>query len=983
MRLFPAMLLVLGLVTVGCGESPSGNAGGSAAGDDTIPLNFGDAAFGGGGKDADGQGSGGGVADGSADLDGTGVDPGGDGVADAPKPAGCPGAAGCACVAAEDCDTTLCLETPDGKRCAKTCSDACPGGTVCAALPLGSDFVQACVSAWARLCSPCASHSDCNPPGLTGARCLDGGDGPDTCGSPCQQDVDCPAGSLCKASLDINGASSTQCVPVGPDGGKGQCLCSDNAVNLGFSTACTAKLTQDGQELACAGIATCTSAGSPLTCSAGAPTKEICDGVDNDCDGTVDEGSCDDGNNCTADNCGTDGTCSNPPLQTGTPCDADGSVCTVDDACDAGTCVPGPLLACDDGNPCTKDSCDLAAGCTQVAFNGVPCSDDNPCTLGDVCQQGNCAPGKPKVCTAPGPCYGVACDPNSGNCTFPPLQAGLPCDDNSACTEADSCDAGTCAGKLVSCDDGNPCTNDSCDSAKGCASTANTAACDDGDVCTVQDVCASGVCAGQPKVCDDNNACTSDSCAKGIGCQAAAVADQSPCGVDASTWCVQGVCAKKKASGLACSDAAECASGFCVEGVCCGNACAGGCESCIALWTGSIDGQCQPIKAGIDPDNECQAMDPTTCGFTGMCNGNGACAKYAIGTPCSDAKCTADGSLQAGGSCGVNGCNPGKIQACDDGDACTVGDGCSNGGCTSGVAKNCDDGNACTNDSCASASGCKHVNNSASCDDGSACTLNDSCTGGVCKPGTPKVCDDGNPCTTDSCAALSGCKAIANTAPCDDGNACTVNDTCSGSQCKAGSAKNCDDGIACTVDSCSGGTCNHDGASCCNPVPFLDTFTGGNKGWTFSNSAGVTQGWQIVQNAPKFKSASAALYYGSTATNSFNFGSSSGVATSPLMPVPAGKASKLWFSLYMDTESGTTYDLLTVNLIKSNGTKSTILDKATPGVTTLSWGDFYLDVTQYGGQSIRLEFIFNTVDSIANSGLGVLVDDVSIETACQ
>jgi len=165
-------------------------------------------------------------------------------------------------------------------------------------------------------------------------------------------------------------------------------------------------------------------------------------------------------------------------------------------------------------------------------------------------------------------------------------------------------------------------------------------------------------------------------------------------------------------------------------------------------------------------------------------------------------------------------------------------------------------------------------------------------------------------------------------------------------------------------------------------MPFLDTFTGPNKGWSFSNSAGATQGWQIVQNAPKFKSASAALYYGSTATNTFNFGSSNGVATSPFMPVPAGKPSKLWLSLYLDTESGTSYDLLTVNLIKPNGTKSTILDKAMPGVTTLSWGDFYLDVTQYGGQSIRLEFVFNTVDSIANSGLGVLVDDVRIETTC-
>ena len=138
-----------------------------------------------------------------------------------------------------------------------------------------------------------------------------------------------------------------------------------------------------------------------------------------------------------------------------------------------------------------------------------------------------------------------------------------------------------------------------------------------------------------------------------------------------------------------------------------------------------------------------------------------------------------------------------------------------------------------------------------------------------------------------------------------------------------------------------------------------------------------------MQNALKSKSPSAALYYGSTLSNNYDFGSNNGTALSPLMAVPAGKSSKLWLSLYMDTEGGTSYDQLTVNLVKSDGSKVKILDKATSGMTTLAWGDFWLDVSQYGGGSIRVEIVFNTVDSVLNSGLGVFVDDVKIETVCQ
>jgi hypothetical protein len=48
------------------------------------------------------------------------------------------------------------------------------------------------------------------------------------------------------------------------------------------------------------------------------------------------------------------------------------------------------------------------------------------------------------------------------------------------------------------CDDSNPCTDDSCDPATGCSSTANAAPCDDGSTCTVGDTCQGGACVGDP-----------------------------------------------------------------------------------------------------------------------------------------------------------------------------------------------------------------------------------------------------------------------------------------------------------------------------------------------------------------------------------------------------------------------------------------------------------------------------------------------------
>ena len=255
--------------------------------------------------------------------------------------------------------------------------------------------------------------------------------------------------------------------------------------------------------------------------------------------------ACDDGNSCTGpDTCDDAGQCAaQGTSEPGSPCD-DGSLCTIDDACvatDSGSIVcQGVLTRCDDGDPCTQDTCDPVTGncgaapvtcddgnaCTLDACDPAtgscsranvpgPCDDGNLCTVDDACSGGNCL-GSPRDCDDGNPCTADSCDPLTG-CQHTPTSGGS-CDDGNACTTSDTCSNGTCGGTSVSCDDGNPCTTDSCNPATGCQHTPNNDACDDGNVCTTSDTCSNGTCQGTAVSCDDGRDCTIDSCHPTVGC---------------------------------------------------------------------------------------------------------------------------------------------------------------------------------------------------------------------------------------------------------------------------------------------------------------------------------------------------------------------------------------------------------------------------------------------------------------------------------
>jgi hypothetical protein len=106
------------------------------------------------------------------------------------------------------------------------------------------------------------------------------------------------------------------------------------------------------------------------------------------------DGECDDGDPCTADDCHL-GSCRHQ-IQAGSACGV-GTDCTPASTCNAaGACVPGQPsdAACNDGNSCTIDHCDVT-GCTHTPSNGQMCND------GDACDG-------PGTCNAAGQCVASA-----------------------------------------------------------------------------------------------------------------------------------------------------------------------------------------------------------------------------------------------------------------------------------------------------------------------------------------------------------------------------------------------------------------------------------------------------------------------------------------------------------------------------------------------------------------------------------------------
>lgn len=227
---------------------------------------------------------------------------------------------------------------------------------------------------------------------------------------------------------------------------------------------------------------------------------------------------------------------------TNADCD-DGDPCTTDTCNISGTCVHS-AITCNDSNACTTDTCNPATGCV---FTPINCDDANACTT-DTCSGGVCS-NTAITCSDSNPCTTDTCNPATG-CVFTPID----CNDSNACT-LDGCSGGVCSNTTITCSDSNPCTTDTCAPATGCVFTPID--CNDNNACTT-DSCSGGVCSHTAITCNDGNACTTDSCNPATGCEF------TPITCPAGQTCVNGVCTSAcQATGTSCTSNSQCCSNSC------------------------------------------------------------------------------------------------------------------------------------------------------------------------------------------------------------------------------------------------------------------------------------------------------------------------------------------------------------------------------------------------------------------------------------
>ncbi len=299
------------------------------------------------------------------------------------------------------------------------------------------------------------------------------------------------------------------------------------------------------------------------------------DGIGDACMGCLTAAECDDANPCTNDSCDVaSGACTHGSVADDTSC-GDDDVCNGNEVCTAGVCTLGTALDCDDGELCTTDSCDAAIGCQNQALNdGASCTDGNACNGEETCTSGTCTVGTALNCDDGEFCTTDSCDPVAG-CQNQALTDNTACGDGDICNGAEVCASGICtAGTAPNCDDGELCTTDSCDPVSGCQNVGlpDDTSCSDGDVCNGAEVCVQGLCsAGTILDCDDNDLCTNDSCDPTLGCENVGLPDNTPCSdgdaCNGMEVCVLGSCTPGDL--LECTDNLACTLNSCDPSVGC------------------------------------------------------------------------------------------------------------------------------------------------------------------------------------------------------------------------------------------------------------------------------------------------------------------------------------------------------------------------------------------------------------------------------